>query len=412
MAPQTLTGPFSQIVTMAGLPKSGPITDQELQIIPHGGLVHENGIIVKTGPFDEMKKNFPDALINEISEPAVALPGLIDCHTHLCFAGSRARDYALRLAGKSYLEIAKEGGGILNTVHQTRAATEEELESLLLKRCEKLLQNGVTTCEIKSGYGLSTTEELKILNTIANAQKKSRVDLVPTCLAAHMRPPEFFDNRTYLKDIVENLLPVVKQKNLCRRVDVFVEDSAFNTDEARWYLKEAKKLGFAVTVHADQFSTGGSAIAAKAGAVSADHLEASGTNELKMLKSANVVAVALPGASLGLGIKFAPARQILDEGLTLAMASDWNPGSAPMGDLLTQAALLGAFEKLTMAETLAGITARAAMALGLTDRGELADGKLADFISFATGDWREILYHQGQLGVAMVWKQGKHVQIV
>lgn len=396
-SPLTLTGPFSQILTLAHLPNCGPIADDALEIIKDGGLVHAQGKIIATGNFLELKNQYPDITVEEILTDAVALPGFIDCHTHICFAGSRARDYALRVAGKSYLDIAKAGGGILDTVNKTRDATHDDLAALLLKRTQKLFQSGITTCEVKSGYGLSVAEELKLLQAIKTAQKNSRVDLVPTCLAAHTRPPEFTDNMSYLKDVVQNLLPQVKAQNLARRVDVFVEESAFTAEEAIWYLTAAKKMGFELTVHADQFSTSGTSVAAQVGALSADHLEASGDKELKLLKAANVVAVALPGASLGLGIPFAPARKILDTGLTLAIASDWNPGSAPMGNLLTQAALLGASQKLTLAETFAGITVRAALALGLRDRGQLTNGMRADFVVFPTGDYREILYQQGEM---------------
>lgn len=406
---KTLSGPFAQILTMSDLPAMGALADDRLCIIPNGGILHQNGHIVEVEDFEMLRKKHRDAQIESLSENAVALPGFIDCHTHICFDSSRARDYALRVAGKSYLEIAKAGGGILDTMRHSRTASQDDLAKLLLQRCGKLLSRGVTTCEVKSGYGLSVAEELKILKAISQADKKSKIDLVSTCLAAHTRPPEFPDNKSYLKEIVEKLLPQVKNQQLSRRVDIFVEDSGFSAEEALWYLQEAKKLGFEITVHADQFSTGGSLVAAQMGALSADHLEASGTKEFQALKAAHVVAVVLPGASLGLGLPFAPARKILDEGLSLAIASDWNPGSAPMGDLLTQASLIGAAQKLSMAETLAGITTRAAHALGFSDRGTLASGRQADFIAFPTDDYREILYHQGQMGPWRVWKGGEKI---
>lgn len=406
---KTLSGPFAQILTMSDLPAMGAISDDQIRIITDGGILSAGPSIVEVASFETLRKKHKDARIETITEKAVVLPGLIDCHTHICFAGSRAQDYALRVAGKSYLEIAKAGGGILDTMRQTRTASQQELETLLLKRCGELLSRGVTTCEVKSGYGLCVDEELKILQAISHADKKSKIDLVSTCLAAHTCPPEFSDNRSYLGEVVKKLLPQVKNRQLSRRVDIFVEDSAFTEEEALWYLSEAKKLGFEITVHADQMTTGGSNVAARMGAMSADHLEISNTKELKALKAANVIAVALPGASLGLGTKFAPARKILNEGLTLAIASDWNPGSAPMGDLLTQAALLGAAEKLTAAETLAGITIRAARALSLSDCGALASGRRADFIAFPADDYREILYQQGRMRPVKVWKNGETV---
>jgi imidazolonepropionase len=201
------------------------------------------------------------------------------------------------------------------------------------------------------------------------------------------------------------------EQGLAKRVDVFVEDTAFTEKEALDYLLAAKEMGFEATVHADQFSTGGSKVAAEAGAVSADHLEASGEEEINLLKEAGVVATVLPGASLGLGMKFAPARTMLDSGLCLAIATDWNPGSAPMGDLLLQAALLGAAEKLTTAETLAAITTRAANALHLFDRGVLAKGFIADMVAFQIDNYNEILYAQGKLKPTLIWKKGKRVVI-
>jgi imidazolonepropionase len=189
-------------------------------------------------------------------------------------------------------------------------------------------------------------------------------------------------------------------------MDIFVEKGAFSTDLARPFLEQAKNSGFGITVHADQFTTGGSKLAVEMGACSADHLEASGDEEISLLAKSNVVAIALPGASLGLGMPFAPARKLLDGGVCLAIATDWNPGSAPMGDLLLQAALLSAFQKLTAAETFSAITFRAATALRIQDRGTLASGKKADMIAFPTKDYREILYHQGKLKPNIVWKNG------
>jgi imidazolonepropionase len=202
---------------------------------------------------------------------------------------------------------------------------------------------------------------------------------------------------------------VLQAENLCTRIDAFVEKSAFSPEEILPYLKKAQQMGFDLTIHADQFSCGGSQVAVTLGARSADHLEASGEVEIQALAQSSTVAVALPGASIGLGMAFTPARKLLDQGAILAIASDWNPGSAPMGDLLTQASILATFEKLSTAEVLAGITFRAAAALGLTDRGKLTIGQLADFILFPTADYREILYQQGKMKPVGVWKKGENV---
>jgi imidazolonepropionase len=402
-----LIGPFAQILPLTGLPLKGALTDEQLQIIPQGGVLVEDGLILAVGDFEKLRSANPSVQIEEITGSHILLPGFVDCHTHICFAGSRAKDYALRTAGKTYLEIAKAGGGIWDSVTQTRAADEAVLTDLLLKRVQRHLAEGVTTIEVKSGYGLSIEGESKQLKAIKAAADKTHASLVATCLAAHMLPKDFDGtHQEYLNHILQYLLPAVKQQRLANRVDIFIEESAFNASAALNYLSKAKQMGFEVTVHADQFTTGGSEAAIKARAVSADHLEASTDYEINMLAKSDTVAVTLPGASLGLGMAYAPARKLLDAGACLAIASDWNPGSAPMGDLLMQAAVMGAAEKLCAAEVFAGLTFRAASALKLNDRGILAKGKLADMQAYPCDDYREILYQQGKLKPDKVWVSG------
>ena len=217
------------------------------------------------------------------------------------------------------------------------------------------------------------------------------------------------DAEDYLDEISTVLFPKLKEEKLTNRIDAFIEESAFSATQIAPYFKKAKEMGFDITVHADQFSTGGSKVAVDFEAISADHLEASTATEIALLAQSNVIATALPGASLGLGCAFTPARKLLDAGGALAIASDHNPGSAPMGDLLAQATILGAFEKLSNAEVLAGITFRAAAALNLNDRGKLKNGFLADFSLFHTGNYQEILYNQGNFKPCMVWKNGELV---
>jgi imidazolonepropionase len=399
-----LIGPFTQILSLSGLPLKGALNDVDLHIIPQAGVLIENGFIVNV---DNFEKLYRENLYNEICEingDHVLLPGFVDCHTHICFAGSRAKDYAMRIAGKGYLEIAKSGGGIWDSVTQTRAADEQLLSELLLKRIERHLCDGVTTIEIKSGYGLETQSELKQLRVIAAASAQTSASLISTCLAAHMVPKDFNGTQAeYLGYVFNDLLPVIKNENLSNRVDIFIEESAFDMGNALVYLNKAKQMGFDVTVHSDQFTTGGSAVAVKMGAVSADHLEASGHVEIKMLAASDTVSVVLPGASLGLGMRYAPARKLLDAGACVAIASDWNPGSAPMGDLLMQASVMAAAEKITTAEVLAGLTFRAAKALNLNDRGILAPGFRADMQAYACDDYREILYQQGRLKPEIIY---------
>lgn len=395
---KNLTGPFTQILPLTGLPLKGALRDEQLQVISNGWVLTNNGRVVTIGPFERLHKDHPSAQIEKIEGDYVLLPGFIDCHTHICFAGSRAKDYAMRIQGKSYLEISKAGGGIWDSVIQTRAADETLLTDLLLQRVERHLAEGVTTIEVKSGYGLSVEGELKQLRVIKAASYKTKATLIPTCLAAHLKPKDFEGTQSeYLEYILHELLPIVKKENLANRVDIFIEDGAFKADNALNYLNKAKEMGFDITVHADQFNPGGSAVAVEVGAVSADHLEASKDKDIKLLANSDTVAVALPGASLGLGMRYAPARKLLNAGACLAIASDWNPGSAPMGDLLMQAAVMGAAEKLSNAEVFAGLTFRAAQALQLTNRGTLATGTPAVVQAYPCNDYREILYHQGKL---------------
>ena len=404
-----LIGPISQLLTLDKLPLKGALQDEQLEILEYAGILMEGEKILEIGNFNDLKAKAKslNAEIIELEKDFVALPGWIDCHTHICFGGSRARDFAMRNAGKSYLEIAEAGGGIWDTVTQTRNLSQDDLAERTISNANRHLSDGVTTIEVKSGYGLSVEEELKMLRAIKQANQEAKADLIPTCLAAHMKPRDFKGtNQEYLEMISEELFPILKSENLANRIDSFVEKSAFSPEEIKPYYQKAQEFGFDLTVHADQFTTGGSEIAVKFKAKSADHLEASTEKEIALLANSDTIAVALPGASIGLGCDFTPARKILDQGGSLAIGSDWNPGSAPMGDLLTQASILATFEKLSTAEVFAALTFRAASALGLEDRGKLRSGLLADFNLFPTSDYREILYHQGKLKSAQVWKRG------
>ena len=405
-----LVGPFSQIITLADGAIKGPLSDVSLGIIEQGGILIKHDKIVKVDAFSALESETDQHEI--ISEDQVLLPGFIDCHTHLVWGGSRAQDYTLRMSGASYETILAEGGGIFDSVTKTRGASKEDLRPSLIKRANRHLSDGITTIEVKSGYGLDLENELKILETVKDAQSDLIPDLIPTCLAAHVCPKEFEDKKGYLAFIANELFPALKQKGLTNRIDIFIEPTAFPVEIAEEYLIAAKNNGFQLTIHADQFHTGGSQLAVELGALSADHLEASTEKEIKLMAESDTVAVALPGASLGLGMNFTPSRKLLDAGASLAIATDWNPGSAPMGDLLTQAAILGMYEKLSSAEIFAGITYRAAKALGIEDRGKLVSGMKADFVSFPVNDYREILYHQGSIKPGHVWKNGQQINHV
>ncbi len=412
ISPVFATGPFTQIVTMRAVPLKGAIQDEALEIIPAGGIIVEGDRLKAIDSFDNIEReaevaNIP---IHKITSPTVLLPGFIDAHTHICFDGSRAKDYAMRAAGKSYLEIAKAGGGIWDTVLKTREASLATLVRRTQMRAHQHLLGGVTTIEVKSGYGLSVEAELKMLRAIQAANQHTAAELISTCLPAHILPKDFVgETKDYIDHLLQNFFPIVQQEKLSNRADIFVEEGAFSVADARYYLTALGEMGFDLTVHADQFSTGGSQIAIECGAKSADHLEASEEREVKALAGSEVIPVALPGASIGLGCDFTPGRRLLDAGASLAIASDWNPGSAPMGDLLTLASIYGMFEKLSTAEVLAGMSYRAAAALGLSDRGCLSEGKLADMVAFETADYREIFYRQGRLRPKWVWKGGELV---
>jgi imidazolonepropionase len=407
-----LIGPISQLLTLDNLPLKGALKDEQLEILENAGILIEGELILEIGNFETLKKKAESlgAKLIELEGNHVAVPGFVDCHTHICFAGSRAKDFAMRNSGKTYLEIAAAGGGIWDTVTQTRKLSLEELAEKTSKNANRHFADGVTTIEVKSGYGLSVEKELKMLRAIQIANETTPADLIPTCLAAHMKPRDFAgSNSEYLAEISEQLFPILKAEKLCNRIDAFVEKSAFSPEEIKPYFQKAKDSGFDITVHADQFSPGGSEIAILFGAKSADHLEASTEKEIIQLAKSDVIAVALPGASLGLGCAFTPARKILDQGGALAIASDWNPGSAPMGDLLTQASILATFEKLSTAEVFAGITFRAAATLGLEDRGRIKAGLLADFCLFPTSNYQEILYQQGTMKPVQVCKKGEMI---
>ncbi|MGE8537599.1 MAG: imidazolonepropionase [Chryseobacterium sp.] len=402
-----LIGPFKQVVTLANLPLRGKLSDEQLEIIVDGGIVVEQNIIHKVGNFETLKAENPTIEIENIEGEQIVFPAFVDSHTHICFGGNRANDFAMRNAGKTYLEIAESGGGIWSSVQHTRNASEEELLKTLIERINFLVDLGITTIEVKSGYGLDIENELKMLRIIKKAQNETKATLVPTCLSAHLKPRDFQgSNPEYLEYIITEILPKVKEEELANRVDIFIEKSAFQPEESKEFLLKAKALGFEITVHADQFTPGSSRIAVEVGAASADHLEATIDEDIDFLAKSDTVATALPGASLGLGEKFTPARKLLDAGAIVAIASDWNPGSAPMGNLITQASILATFQKLSTAEVLAGMTFRAAYALNLEDRGQLKTGKKADFVTFTTNNFQNVLYNQGSLNAEHVYIDG------
>ena len=389
---------------MVNLPERGAISDNSLEIIDDGGVVIEDGKIIEVGDFLSLSKNNLD--VREITYPCVLLPGFIDSHTHVCHYGNRSDEYAKRNSGISYQQILEEGGGIHNTMNSTSNSTDEQLTDDTLNRLKRHFQEGVLTCEVKSGYAPNLEDEVRMLRIINEIDSSNDIDLISTCLAAHVTPKKYESSKKYLDSIVNELLPIIKEENLSNRVDIFIEEKAFSITEASNFLEKIKS-DFYITAHANQFTSGGLKVGVDNGAVSVDHLEVITDQEIDYLSKSDTTGVVLPGCSLGLGIPFAPARKLLDYNCKVSIASDWNPGSAPMGDLLMQASLLGSTEKLSNAEVLAGITCRAANALSLEDRGSLENGKIADMIGFKTNDFRDILYNQGKLKPSFICKRGK-----
>ena len=389
---------------MVNLPERGAISDNSLEIIDDGGVVIEDGKIIEVGDFLSLSKN--DLDVREITYPCVLLPGFIDSHTHVCHYGNRSDEYAKRNSGISYQQILEEGGGIHNTMNSTSNSTDEQLTDDTLNRLKRHFQEGVLTCEVKSGYAPNLEDEVRMLRIINEIDSSNDIDLIPTCLAAHVTPKKYESSKKYLDSIINDLLPIIKEENLSNRVDIFIEEKAFSITEASNFLEKIKS-DFYITAHANQFTSGGLKVGVDNGAVSVDHLEVITDQEIDYLSKSDTTGVVLPGCSVGLGIPFAPARKLLDYNCKVSIASDWNPGSAPMGDLLMQASLLGSTEKLSNAEVLAGITCRAANALSLEDRGSLENGKIADMIGFKTNDFRDILYNQGKLKPSFICKRGK-----
>ncbi len=323
-------------------------------------------------------------------------PGLVDCHTHLAFGGWRAEEFEQRISGRSYLDIARAGGGIARTVRLTREATEETLLERARGFLAEMLALGVTTVECKSGYGLDRDTELKLLRVYRRLAEEGPVRIVPTFLGAHTLLPEHRNDReAYLRLLVDHLIPEVAAGRLAECCDVFVEESAFTIEEARRILLAGRAAGLAPKLHADQLSAGGGAeLAAEVGALSADHLEHASARGIAAMARAGTVAVSLPIASLYLSQPPMPARRFIEAGVPVAVATDFNPGSAPSFHLPIALTLACTLQRMTPAEALNGATSVAARALGRQGRiGSLEPGKAADFAVFDSPDVNHWLYH-------------------
>jgi imidazolonepropionase len=340
-------------------------------------------------------------------------PGLIDCHTHLVYGGSRAAEFEMRLNGVSYAEIAKAGGGILSTVKATRAASEEELLVSATRRLENLLAEGVTTVEIKSGYGLDVETELKMLKVARELGKRLPVEVATTFLGAHAFPPDYRENRAaYVKLVAKQALPAVHEAGLVDAVDGFCEGIAFSVEETEQVFKAAKALGIPVKLHAEQLSNlGGTALAARYGALSVDHIEYLDEAGVMAIAKSGTVAVLLPGAFYYLREKqVPPVGQLRDHHVPIAIATDLNPGSSPVHSLLTTMNMACVLFGLTPEEALLGVTANAARALGLKDRGTLAPGLRADLVLWDVERPGDLAYPLGVNPCACVLRDGEVVR--
>ncbi len=383
---------LTNIGALARCLPSGPQSD--IHVIPAAALAWEGERIAWVGSEAELPEHF-GGWPREDAGGRLVVPGLVDCHTHLAFAGWRAEEFEQRLLGKSYLEIAAAGGGIASTVEATRAASSDALLARCREHLAAMARLGVTTVEAKSGYGLSEEHEIRLLE-IYRALGSGPQRIVPTLLAAHVVPEEFRGRRgKYVELIVETIIPRVAREGLARFCDAFVEDTAFTPDEARRVFEAGKQHGLRPKLHADQLSSGGGAeLAAEVGAASADHLERISEEGVRRLAAAGVVAVSLPFASLYLGGMALPARRLLEAGVAVAVATDFNPGTAPSYHLPVAMTLACALQRMTPAEALKGATSIAARAIGLEGEvGSLEEGKSADFAVIDADSVDQWLYH-------------------
>jgi imidazolonepropionase len=380
-------------------------------VIESGALIAIDGRIDWVGPSAELPPSPPDAIVIDATGKTV-LPGLIDSHTHLLFAGTREDEFELRLEGATYQEIAARGGGINATVRRVRASSKEELKELARRRLRRLLAFGVTTVEVKSGYGLSVADEVKCLEAVAELNAEGPLELVPTFLGAHAVPPEFASDRDgYLRLLSDEMLPEVARRGLAEFCDVFCETGVFSVAESERLLRRALDLGLRPKVHADELTPlGGAELAARLGAASADHLLCVTEAGIDALAASGTVATLLPGTAFFLGVPYAPARRLIERGVAVALASDCNPGTCPTDNLPLVGAMACTQMKMLPGEALTALTLNAAAALGRSDRlGALAVGKQADLVICDVPNHRQVFYH---FGVNHAWRVIKRGRVV
>ncbi|OLE53406.1 MAG: imidazolonepropionase [Acidobacteria bacterium 13_1_20CM_3_53_8] len=402
----------SQLVTLKGEARPRRFGEmRELSIIEDGAMIVRDGRIVRVGKRSEI-----EALIEQDCEvldarKRVVMPGFVDAHTHMVFAGTRADEYEMRASGATYQEIAARGGGIKSTVRRTRGAALNELVEAGKKYSEWFLRGGTTTVEAKSGYGLSLEDELKILRAIKKLNEETALGFVPTFLGAHDVPEEYSARREqYVALIIEEMLPAVAGEHLAEYCDVFCEEKVFTTDEAWRILSAARCHGMGLRLHADQLSlSGGAQLAAELGSTTADHLEHTDAKGIAALKSAGVQPVLLPASVYALGLnRYPAAREMIDAGLAVVLATDFNPGSSPTTSMQMVLSLASTQMKMMPAEAITAATINAAYSLNLGDQiGSLEAGKRADFVIHDCDDFREIGYFFGLEHAEAVYVGGR-----
>ena len=379
----------------------------DMAVIKNAAMLIDNKRIYWFGSADKILKIKVSDTFNAMGN--VVIPGLIDCHTHLVFAGNRANEFAMRACGKSYLDIMNSGGGILNTMQAVRRSSKQELINLALPRLNQMLKLGVTTIEAKSGYGLNLNDELKILDVLATLNKKHPIDIEVTFLGAHAIPPEYIDNRKkYVDDIIEKILPSIVAQKIAKFCDVFIEKNAFNVNEATKILLRAKDLGLYCKVHAEQLShNGGAYLAAKIGAISVSHLEFINDADIKVIAQNNVVAEILPISQEYLGANnLPPIKELINAGVKISVATDFNPGSAMCNNIQLALRLAVVRNGLTCEQALLGATKNAAYSLKRNDIGGIKVGAMADFCILDSNNLWEFFSDWSRNVISIVFKNG------
>lgn len=407
MRTDTLITGISQLVTTEGSgPKHGRAM-RELRIVESGAIAISSGRIVWTGRASEWIGE-ADATVDAGGRAVV--PGLVDPHTHAIWAGDRLNDFEARTSGLTYEEILAAGGGIRSTIRATAAASVAELVALAKPRIDSLIASGATTIEIKSGYGFTPAAELTMLEAIRSLSATVSARIVPTLLI-HIPPAVSTDRPNYISQLCEELIPETARRRLATAVDVFVEKEAWQVTEAERLLRCAKQHDLAIKLHSDQFHCiGGVELGIRLGALSVDHLEASGPVQIAKIAASSTIATILPGVSLHLGIPATSGRKLIDAGAAVAVGTDLNPGSSPLFSTSEALALSVRLNSLTAPEALVAGTVNAAFALGLKDVGRLEEGCPADFLVLHSNDWRDLIYTLGANPVKDVWIGGKRVE--